>query len=77
VTYNIGSVLSLVTYMCVGMQQNHSRVPWQANLKDDQSNTLKMHIQGVLQHGEKIDMYHTFTNTQLVRVYSVLVCVYV
>jgi hypothetical protein len=64
-----------IDYMLsVGMQQNHSRVPWQANLKDDVGKQQKMHLQGVLSHGETIDMYPTFCNTELVSDMSLLYC---
>jgi len=43
-----------------GMAQHHCQLPWSANLNS--LRTLPHHIQGVLMHGRKLNMYRTFHN---------------
>lgn len=43
-----------------GMAQHHCQLPWSANL--NAIRTLPHHIQGVLMHGRKLNMYRTFHN---------------
>ena len=47
-----------------GMAQVHSDLPWQKNLVDS-SFKLNQHLQGVLEHGQTINIFRVFENLPL------------
>lgn len=53
-----GNYVSLISD---GMAQNHTRLPWLANMKDF-SECLPQHIQGIIDHGKEFVVYRTFHN---------------
>jgi hypothetical protein len=46
-----------------GMNQNHSKIPYQANLKQFEPG-LVQHLQGILEHGRKLTIYRSFHNVR-------------
>jgi hypothetical protein len=46
-----------------GMNQNHSKIPYQANLKQFDP-SLGQHLQGILEHGRKLTIYRNFDNVR-------------
>lgn len=50
-----------VSLITDGMAQNHTRLPWLANLKDF-SFAIPQHLQGVIDHGTEFVVYRTFHN---------------
>ncbi len=45
-----------------GMAQNHTQLPYLANVKDFGDKKLDMHLEGVIEHGYSFTMYRTFNN---------------
>jgi hypothetical protein len=45
-----------------GMAQNHTQLPYLANVKDFGDKKLDMHLEGVIEHGHSFTMYRTFNN---------------
>jgi hypothetical protein len=63
----INEPLSYLSIISDGMAQNHCKLPWHANLKDDSKNHCNQHLQGVYCHGRNISVYRTTGNVKLVR----------
>lgn len=53
-----------VSLITDGMAQNHTRLPWLANLKDF-SIVLPQHLQGIIDHGKEFVVYRTFHNVKV------------
>lgn len=47
-----------------GMAQNHTKLPWLANLKDF-SSSIPQHLQGIIDHGTEFVIYRTFHNVAI------------
>lgn len=50
-----------VSLISDGMAQNHTKLPWLANLKEF-SMTVPQHLQGIIDHGNEFVVYRTFHN---------------
>lgn len=52
---------NFVSLISDGMAQNHTKLPWLANLKEFSLN-IPQHLQGIIDHGREFVVYRTFHN---------------